>query len=107
MDEVGPFEKQIKSYQLICRPAEHSLVFILTDIPQDQLYYHIYQEHTLPPEISKYVNSLQALHHFVKNKTKVFKVMEKGVVMCAQYLGKVEKYILLKMMEYKSPNPFL
>lgn len=39
--------------------------------------------------------------------TKVRKVIDKGVVLLAQYMGKLEKYILLKMEEYRPPNSIL
>jgi len=32
MEEIGPFDMNIKHYKLLCRPYENSLMFILADI---------------------------------------------------------------------------
>jgi hypothetical protein len=91
------FVREIKGYRFSSYLRDSHLHLTLFNLHLDEFYETAYQDHSLPESARKYFSTVAQLHFYISEKTKIFKLLAPGVVMCAQYMGRVEKFITVEL----------
>lgn len=91
------FVREIKGFRFSSRLQDDRLHLTLFNLELDEFYETAYDDHSLPDSARKYFSTVVQLHFYIREKTKIFKLLAPGVVMCAQYMGRVEKFVTVEM----------